>query len=261
MRSFARLSFLVLLAACATSTRTASAPLGAPRYDYSPSAACGTTGPGSVTVGIIAPQWDRQTSRQASAPAVVRAISPAMKQDFLEMLTCKGYLTKGPYESFEEMVYPDREASNLLLEPELQISVSVSAVRLASKGLLFGTPQPPSPTASYPAEGTAMVGGRVTLTLKEPLTNTRMWTRSIEVPAEEFQFVTQRRFIGTTTSGALEQLVLADDGMRVNLQPKLEAAYKTVLRTAENYLDLRELTTISAQAAEVRKKAAISVPK
>lgn len=251
-------------------TGPAPQPLGPPKYDYKSAQQCEAPGSSKITVGVISPQWPSSVQASggvamqgrgtAGAPQILLDVAPAMRQDFLELVTCRGYLTKGPFDSFEAMVFPDREASNLLLEPELQVSVSVTDVAHDSK-MLFGTPTDPTPTSRYRATGNASVGGRVTLTLKEPVTNTRMWTRSIEVPAESFAFTTEQRYLGSEPPGRLRVLVVSDLALRRQLQPRLEAMYQNVLKTTESYLNKRELETVAVQATDVRKKAAISVPR
>jgi hypothetical protein len=192
-------------------------------------------------------------------PKILMDVGPAMRSDFLELLSCRGYLAKGPFDSFESMVYPDREASQLLLEPGLQIDVDFSNLALEVKSMLGGLIKSRSSTARL--SGTATVGGRVTLSLKEPLTNTRMWARSIEVPAESFQFITVHEYSSMMTPFQAKIAIMDDDGIRRELQPRLEKMYQNVLSVADSYLDRKELTTVAAQAMEVRKKAAIGVPK
>jgi hypothetical protein len=181
----------------------------------------------------------------------------AMRADFLQLITCRGYLAKGPFDSFESMVFPDRQASQLLLEPELLISVELTSVSQR---------QPDFVTALFtrgaPAriDATATVGGRVNLHLKEPITNTRMWTRSIEVPAQSFSFTTDAAYPQAPLQSQLSYLVQTDDGLIRALIPNLEAMYGRVFKTAEGYLNREELQSVAVQAADVRKKAAIGVP-
>ena len=260
----------IISAACVPpQAKQAPQPLGPPRYDYAPPPPCATPGASRLTVAVISPQWPTSGQNSAVAqqgdaggrsPSVLLQIAPAMQQDFLELMACRGYLTKGPFDSFESMVFPDREGSNLILEPELQVTVALTHVELPAKNI-WGQPMAPSSSIRYTATGEASVGGRVTLTLKEPVTNTRMWTRSIEVPAELFSFTSDQKYEGSEIRGNLRILVMADEGLRRALQPRLETMYQNVLRTAESYLNRRELETVAAQSADVRKKAAISVPR
>jgi len=53
----------------------------------------------------------------------------------------------------------------------------------------------------------------------------------------------------------------ADRGVQTVLAPALEEAYAAVLKAADGYLNPRELQLVAAQAAEVRRKASISIPR
>lgn len=264
----------IVLGGCTPSSKVeAPAPLPGPRYDFSPQGPCSPTGSTRLTIAVVSPLW-QVTSQPSAAPGItpqaaggmlfyepkiLMDVGPAMRSDFLELLSCRGYLAKGPFDSFESMVYPDREASQLLLEPGLQIDVDFSNLALEVKSMLGGLIKSRSSTARL--SGTATVGGRVTLSLKEPLTNTRMWARSIEVPAESFQFITVHEYSSMMTPFQAKIAIMDDDGIRRELQPRLEKMYQNVLSVADSYLDRKELTTVAAQAMEVRKKAAIGVPK
>jgi hypothetical protein len=270
MRKSAFVSTLLALVGCTPVTQTATAPLPVARYDYSASSPCEATGKAKLTIAVVSPRWQQRsqgmngatntTASTFGTPKVLLDVGPAMRSDFLELLTCRGYLTKGPFDSFEAMVFPDREGSQLLLEPELQIQFSIDKADLMTKGLIFGTLSPTPPNSSGNIVGTASVGGRVTLSLKEPVTNTRMWARSIELPAEAFDFTSEKEYSSAISADRLRGLAANDDGLRRQLQPRLEAMYQSVFKTAEGYLDRQELTSIAKQAGDVRKKAAIGVP-
>jgi hypothetical protein len=247
---------------CTVPVQTApSPPLAPPHYDYTPAPPCDAPGSAKLTVAVVSPQSPapRAGRTVGAQPGIVLDIIPAMRDDFFELMTCRGYLTRGPFGSFEAMVYPDREGSQLLLEPELQIAVTVSSAAATSKNLL-GQTIPTAPSMAGIVTGSGSIGGRVALTLKEPITNTRMWTRSIEVPATTFAFTTEKRYSGAMPFAQLRYAVLDDEGLRRVLQPNLEAMYLSVLKTAESYLNRQELATVARQAVDVRKKAAISVP-
>jgi hypothetical protein len=206
------------------------------------------------TTGYSPPGTGNQQLRQE--------LTSALRADFFELLTCRGLLTKGPFDSFEQMVYPDREASNLLLEPEIEMRMIVDRVDpVAARSALGGSIVDRS--AGYRLTGSATLSGRVTLVLKEPLSNTRMWTRSIEVPASTASFVTDQAYFVSTanTVDQLRMVAVQDAGMIRALGPKLAQTYGSILTTADRYLDVRELLVVSGQAADVRKKAVIAVPK
>ncbi len=261
-------AFTTLAAACVAPLSSAPPPVPAARYDFSPASPCDAPGATKLTLAIVAPRWHDQAMLPMGVPAMAYPLynrprtfldlAQAMRADFLELATCRGYLTRGPFDSFDAMVYPDREASQLLLEPELMIDVKLSNLATVEGSVLTQIIRVSAPT--YNLSGTATVAGRVTLALKEPITNTRMWTRSIEVPAEAFDFVTANKYPGGITVPQAEAVVVNDAGLLRSLIPKLEKMYGSVFGTAQSYLDARELATVARQATDVRKKAAIRVP-
>lgn len=265
------------LAGCMSASGSpAPSPLAGPNYDFTPTPPCAPTGSAKLTIAVVSPRW--QAPSQASGapggpfvgyptnsgvvyaePKVLLDVAPAMRADFLELVSCRGYLAKGPFDSFESMVYPDREGSQLLLEPELQLDVDFSSLAALEKSMLKGLIKQRGGTARL--VGTATVGGRVTFGLKEPVTNTRMWARSIEIPSEAVPFTTEAEYPTVAGVYQLKFAILNDEGLRRALQPRLEAMYRRIFSTADGYLDRKELATVGSQAMEVRKKASIGVPK
>lgn len=259
------------LCGCVPTSQAPLQPVPKGQYSFTPTPPCAAPGSARLTLAIVAPRWqDANTAsgitlqartvaetRAAAAGRAFAEMGSAMKSDFLQLVTCRGYLAKGPFDSFESMVFPDRQASQLLLEPELLISVDITGIEQQAPDFataLFNK------QAGGRISATATVGGRVNLNLKEPVTNTRMWTRSIEVPQQTFTFLTDNTYPPNMAVVALRYYALTDDGMLRALVPNLEAMYGKVFKTAESYLNKEELQTVAAQAADVRKKAAIGVP-
>ena len=53
----------------------------------------------------------------------------------------------------------------------------------------------------------------------------------------------------------------ADRGVLAVLVPALETPYAAVLQASDGFLNVRELQLVAAQAADVRRKASISIPR
>lgn len=192
-----------------------------------------------------------------ATPKIFTDLSAAMRDDFLELVSCRGLLTKGPFDSFDAMVFPDREASQLLLEPALLMDVNV--VNLAQRGTLGGLLALKNMNVHF--GGTATISGKVVLNLKEPLTNTRMWSRTIDVQPESFDFTTENSYPTEMTEYQAKRAVLDDAGLLRVLLPKLEATYGLLFQAADRYMNINELRLVAGQATEVRKRGAISVPR
>lgn len=280
LTSAAAIGLTLTVGACASTATTGTrvAPVPAPRtarFDYA-STDCVAPASMRLTLAIVAPTWQQQPaadgskigaslSSGAGVTDIQRRFTTALRDDFLELMTCRGLLTRGPYLSFEAMVYPDREGSNLLLEPVIESTLGfVEVTRVprcrgfigkASCGLDVVAGATPT---SYTVNGALQLGGRITLTLREPLSNTRMWTRSIEMPSDRVRFTGESVY--SAVAGTAADL-WADRGVQSALTPALEAAYAAVLRASEGYLNPRELALVAAQAAEVRRKASISIPR
>jgi hypothetical protein len=259
---------LLPIAGC-TPVPPAQAPRPYPtgHYDYSPEPPCRSSGSAALTLAIVAPTWQGNAKSTAAASPtgtlqsskVISDLADAMKGDFLELVTCRGYLVRGPFDSFDAMVYPDREASQLLLEPQLELQFRIVSITQDNPDVLTSLLNKTAPTRF---RGVASVGGRVTLTLKEPITNTRMWTRSIEVPYDTAQFVTDGGAPWSVpySPEQMGAMAMADPGFGQAVIPKLEVIYQHIFRTAESYLNAHELATVAAQAVPVRKRGVIANP-
>ncbi len=243
----------------------AAAPVPRPSYDFTPTT-CQQPGSTKITLAIVAPRWQSPIQpawtrgySAASAPQLFADLSNAMQGDFMELATCLGYLARGPFDSFEAMVFPDREASQLLLEPELQMDVEVTALSVVEQSGLGGIIKK---TGTYNRlNGTASLGGRVTLSLKEPVTNTRMWTRSIDIPSEAFSFTSDNKYATAAMTPEQARIALLDDPALLRpLYPKLQALYGSVFTTAQSYMNAREVATVASQGLAVRKRGAVAIP-
>ncbi len=260
--------FATSLSACAGAMRPEIAPAPIAVFDYSPTG-CKTSNTTPLTLAIVAGTWRNKSKgevlAQTEAIPMQQKFADALRDDFLELVTCRGYATKGPFKDFDEMVFPEREASNLLLEPVLEANVEYTEIKQqpfcegTMRRILCATEAASgTPPSEYTMNGTLIFGGRVTLSLKEPLTNTRMWTKSIDIGS------TSVPFTGTTVYSAMTQKqsdLRADVGFLRALTPKLEEIYSTVLLTADRYLNQDELKLVATQADGVRKRGTIAVPK
>jgi len=265
-RRIARLCCLLVVAGCVPVQPT-SAPIPKPNYSYTPTGPCAPAGSSHLTLAIVAPRW--QDANPAANAGVMGQtyrnpqqrffpdLSAAMRADFLQLVTCRGYLAKGPFDSFEAMVYPDRMSSELLLEPELLIKVDIGEVTAVEPDFLTALAN----SGQKKIRANASVSGRVNLSLKEPVTNTRMWVRSIEIPATPFTFDSDKLYPTSRMTDDMARMYLAaDDGLARAVIPKLEAVYASVFSAADKYLNRQELTSVASQASDVRKRAAIRVP-
>ncbi|MHB1861340.1 MAG: hypothetical protein ACYCVL_00085 [Gemmatimonadaceae bacterium] len=256
---------------CAPISQPAPAPIPKQTFSFTPPDACQTPGSVKVTFAIISPQW---ADRPAQTPvgyqdpvaqyltdrqALEGDFASAMKDDFMSMLTCKGFTTRGPFRSPDDMVYPDRIGSDLVLEPEIAFNIAVQTEQVQpSFAEALAEAWNPNAKGTVHLQGQATLTGRVTLSAMESVTNTRMWEKTIEVQPESFEFVADRTY-PVAYAQFYSRLVTGDPGFLKEYGPRLAAIYKSALKTSWNYLDAREMAMVKQQSLEPRRKAITAV--
>jgi hypothetical protein len=210
-----------------------------------------TAPPGSanVTLAIVQPQWARPQANEN-----LLQLSARLKNDFLALVTARGYTARGPFSSWQAMVYPDKTGSDLVLIPELQIDCSYQNLQQANKAVtLFAKGN----AYTYTLNGTATVRGQMNLVLTESMTNERMWAKSIPIDPLQVAWVGEKRFNSAQgaapTTLTIDALIDDDPGFQRAVYPRLEEMYKQLLQASWDYLDPREVATVKVQAAKLKK--------
>jgi hypothetical protein len=211
--------------------------------------------PGSakVTLALVQPEW------AADSGGNLEAFSTAMKNDFMALLNARGYATRGPFDSYQAMVYPDKVGTDLVLLPQLQIDWDFSDAEFVRNGGFLAQLAPGAETV-YSLDGTVVIRGRLNLLLSESMTDERMWSKSIAIAPISVAFTGQTKLsllpaqVQTLPPGAVQQIALRDPGFDAAVYPKLEAMYQTVLQECWAYLDPRELQMVKAEAAPLRRR-------
>ena len=174
------LASLCLLSACGTATRPPAAPAPLATFDFTPQH-CGAPSDSRLTLAIVAPAWQAQTTakvttvRDGEIIPLQAQFTQALRDDFLQFVTCRGFVTRGSFGTFDEMVFPNRDGSNLLLEPVVDANVQytdVQKVEYCNGGLRATMCTADAISSSAPTEftvrGTLVFSGRVILASRSP---------------------------------------------------------------------------------------------
>ncbi len=173
-----------MLAGCKPQVTAAPAPAPSVlNFSYSPpnTARAGSAG---VTLALVQPRWS-----QPGASGNILEFSTAMKNDFMALLNARGFTTRGPFDSYQAMVYPDKTGSDLVLAPELAMKMEFTDLREETSGGFLGALQD-----AVTLDGTATLRGRINLVLSESMTNERMWSKSIAVDPIIVQWTGTKRY-------------------------------------------------------------------
>ena len=161
--------------------------------------------------------------------------------DFEEMLTAYGYGIKGPFSTFDEMTYLDKEQSDLVLLPEIVLTVS-QQIKWRS-GYEVG-----------PGSNVTVEGG-FEFAISESMTQEKLWVKNIvnermtaQVPMQIFG---APKFGGVPS---LEVLMAYYPGVYNDVGRYFLAQYNTTLKQMANHLHPKELEMLKRKAVEVREK-------
>lgn len=262
-------AWTALLVGCATNPAPRASVAPPKPFDFTMHESCVTAGSANVTLAVVAPQWSEEDSQSAGQPgdgrrALYAEFSDAMKNDFFEMLSCKGISTKGPFRAFDDMVFPDRQGSDLVIIPEMNVRIATSSEAVqpdvgVGTVLVAAVLRSRSEPQSFVVKGTASLSGEVTLSLRESITNTRMWTRRIPIAPVSFEFAGTKVYPARQADHA-GALATSDPAFLSELRPRMLSLYETVLSQASNMINATEMQMVKRQSLAPRGRAVHATP-
>lgn len=181
----------------------------------------------------------------------------SMAGDFAEILTARGYGIRGPFRSYDELTFPDKEGSNLLLSATVDFTSDTSRLGLPAVGsvlsvldAVIGTARPSD--ARYRIQGTVRVEARVTLVVAESLTEEKMWTKSVDI--EPIDVTLNGTYIFTGEPPSLAEVLEHENQFYTDLGKALEGQYVEIMERTHAYLDPREMALVDRQADSLRER-------
>lgn len=210
-------------------------------YDFSPPEN-GFKKSKDISFILMEPSFARNFEYINYAPFTT--FSKAMSNDYVEMLTKRGYRYIGPVNSYDEIVYSDKKNTDLLLESELAFELNgITPFKHSSGTTLIGN----LPYDNYFADGELMLAGKINFYISEPFTHTKIWVKSIPIEAQKIIVKSVKRNYNNLDS------VYNDPQVWNAFVEALQKVYTKSLQTAWNYLDPEEMTVKKKESDEIRK--------
>lgn len=233
---------LALIYSCGTTKPTASRL--APKFDYVTSNPNGeVTKSNQIALALVRPVFGVNTGDMpASAygrPPFTNFIKN-MGNDFEEMLTARGYTIKGPFFTFDEMVYNDKKNTDLALHPEVDIVFTGLPIRKNFNAM--------TGKDVYWVEGEMKISGKINLVFYEPQTKTKVWVKSVPFEETTFQVKGTKKYFQPA-------FIQEEDGIWNPLVEHLEQVYQKSMKTCYNHLDPEELAIKKKEALEIKANA------
>lgn len=259
-------SILFLLAAGCTppQAKAPEAPAEPPAYQPNFSYTVASTGTKlDVTLGIINPQFKDTSALYSQAfkeDDVKKTMLSAMNATFNDMLIAKGFNTKGPFASLEEMTYPDKKISELVFYPVFDFQVELKFENLRSvpvqqeqKGLLSGLnlstdKKAAAPVTKQVCDGVLSVFGNVAFVLQEPISGQKMFSKSIDVTQAKQTFANQEGDMCTNGKAARTR-EMSNAWAKAH-----ELVFQSSMKAMDSYLNGEEVKSYKQQSKELRDK-------
>ena len=165
----------------------------------------------------------------------------SMAADFEEMIIARGFTLRGPYDTYDEIVYGDKAATDLILmvEVDIQFSSGQDLIKRHFNAL--------TKSYSYSADGYLGLSGKINLTASETLSQEKLWAKSIPMPPKNVYVKSEHKYTG-------QHIPIEDTGLYNPVSEALEEYYKKAIKTAWNHLHPVELAALKPQIKQLRDK-------
>lgn len=253
----------ICLSACAAPPRKPDVPPYSANFTYHTPANGRKL---DVTIGIISPQWTASGTlfrENHKGDDVLKNMLSSMSATFNEILLAKGFNTKGPFLALNDMTFPEKKGSDLLLYPEFDFQIEMTienarnlaqpaARRSGGSGIVALASMIGSggdPLERQTCDAVITVNGNIVFVAQEPLSGERMWIKRLDVSKGSERFADQH--------GAL-----CSDVHRLNQEMKNawarahEIVYQNSMKALDNYVNGEEFQLLKRQSLDLRARKA-----
>jgi hypothetical protein len=247
---------LGFISGCATTP--ANTPLPASRwngnyaYSYDPAQ---KTPPASVKASLIVvnPFYKEAESTfvDAAYAKVGKGFSKSMGVDLDKIIIAKGMTATGPYETLDDITYPDKKGSDITLAPRVFLTSETKFADTVEREYLgVGHMEKPF---------TMKIGGWVAYEMREPLSGQKMWVKKLELENKEVSGseIYEAVALRTDSYGAVLQWgegKLKYSGREEALANALREYYPAIMEKAWVYLNTEEILDLKEKTKEIRER-------
>ncbi len=216
-------------------------------FDYTPKE---STKPGSASMvlALLKPQY--ATTFPFPNGELFKSFRSGLGSDIEELIIAKGFTLKGPYEGYDEMVFDDKKRI------DMAILIEINPQFVSAQGEWKETPHinllsmaPSYSTFSY--SGTVSLIGKINISGLEPLTNEKIWSKSVSIPnIENIQINTS----GTYDRRLTANEILFDPGVYNAVGTALLAQYNGIMDKVAAHFNVEEFNSLKSQIKELKSK-------
>ncbi len=232
---------LLLLTSCGMTAPTTT-KREVKNFDWTPPT---TASAKSADLSIILLNPSYVDGFEDSKEEIFKKFAKNMSADFEEALVAKGYSLRGPYDTYDEIVFSDKSETDLMLDVKIDFNYEFENGAF-KKTASLGAAMLGATAYKYYINGDLYLGGKINLVIYESMTKEKLWVKSIKLSDKT---VTMR----TGKHNSVKELI-GDPGYLNPISVALDEYYQQALKTAWNHLDPRELNALKIQVRELRAK-------
>lgn len=218
-------------------------------FDYTPKETA-KSGSGAMVLAFIKPGY--ASSFSFSSNELFQRFKSGLTGDIEELIIAKGFSLKGPYDGRDEMVFEDKKridmAISIEINPEFSSKEGDWTSRYHANLSLLGTS---SPYYSYSYTGKVSLTGKINISGVEPLTNEKIWSKSVSIPnVENISIMTTNVYMSKVSDDKL----MDDPAIYNALGKALQAQYTGIMDKITAHFNVEELKSLQAQIKELKSK-------
>lgn len=175
-----------------------------------------------------------------------RSFRDAIGNDAEELIIAKGFTMKGPYETFDEMVFEDKKQTDMAIQIEIAPRFTSQEGSWKAGGAVLGYG-----AVSYTYSGKVSLVGKININGMEPLTGQKIWAKSVSIPnIENIPIKTSGRYNRPIDGAEL----INDPGVYNEVGKALMTQYKGIMEKIEAHFTAEEFNSLKGQIKELKAK-------
>jgi hypothetical protein len=212
-------------------------------FEYAPKET-NKAGAATMVLGMVRPFYAANFT--SGSGELFKSFQTALANDIEEVIIAKGFTIKGPYVSHDEMIFEDKKRTDVLIQ--IEIAPRFTAQEGGWKSHFSLT------TANrtvYSYAGTVSLVGKINISGVEPLTNEKIWSKSVAIPnVENIQIETSSKY--TRPLNDIE--LLNDPGVYNAVGKALMTQYAGIMDKITAHFNVEEFIGLKPQIKELKSK-------
>lgn len=207
-------------------------------FDYTPKSFV-KAGSANFLLAFTSPKFKHSDYNFLGGLDLYSKLQTSFQADTEEMLIAKGFNLKGTFATYDEMVFNDKKEVQLLFSIEI-----VPSITNISGGWIKG--QNSNNQTIWAYEGVVTLGGKINISGIEPLTNEKVFVKSVIIPNVEY--------IQLDSKGYYIDMMNAAKSLYNPMGEAYLKIYGNIIEKINAQFDPQEMLTLKGQIKELKAK-------